>query len=111
MAFYRINHPATGRVVNLYISSSTGSVPHGTPLSLYPWQNNSDQKFQLEYYNNGDYVIFRLQRDLSQVINRNATLAETERRENSGCIACSRKCAKSCPNCRCVGSNDKKSAE
>ena len=73
MAFYRINHPATGRVVNLYISSSTGSVPHGTPLSLYPWQNNSDQKFQLEYYNNGDYVIFRLLRDLSQVINRNAS--------------------------------------
>ena len=34
MALYRINHPATGRVVNLYISSSTGSVPHGTPLSL-----------------------------------------------------------------------------
>ena len=63
MALYRINHPATGRVVNLYISSSTGSVPHGTPLSLYPWQNNSDQKFEMEY--RGDYVIFRLQRDIS----------------------------------------------
>lgn len=71
MALYRINHPATGRVVNLYISSSTGSVPHGTPLSLYPWQNNSDQKFEMEYY--GDYVIFRLQRDRTQVINRNAS--------------------------------------
>ena len=71
MALYRINHPATGRVVNLYISSSTGSVPHGTPLSLYPWQNNSDQKFEMEY--RGDYVIFRLQRDTSQVINRNAS--------------------------------------
>lgn len=71
MALYRINHPATGRVVNLYISSSTGSVPPGTPLSLYPWQNNSDQKFEMEY--RGDYVIFRLQRDTSQVINRNAS--------------------------------------
>ena len=70
MDLYRINHPATNRVVNLYISSSTGDVPQGTPLSLYPWQNNSDQKFEMEYYNNGPYVIFRLQRDTSQVINR-----------------------------------------
>lgn len=71
MALYKINHPATGRVVNLYISNSTGAVPHGTPLSLYPWQDNSDQKFEMEYY--GDKVIFRLQRDPTQVINRNAS--------------------------------------
>ena len=34
MSLYRIYHPATQRVVNLY-TSTTGQVTQGTPLSLY----------------------------------------------------------------------------
>lgn len=71
MDTYKIIHPATNRVVNLYISNSTGSVPHGTKLSLYPWENNSDQKFLMEW--RGSNVIFRSQRDTSQVINRDSS--------------------------------------
>ena len=44
MSLYRIYHPATQRVVNLY-TSTTGQVTQGTPLSLYPWENNADQRF------------------------------------------------------------------
>ena len=71
MALYKITHPATGKVVNLYISSQTGPVPNGTRLSLYSWQNNNDQKWQLESV--GGPVILRLARDTTKVINRSSS--------------------------------------
>ena len=69
MSLYRIYHPATQRVVNLY-TSTTGQVTQGTPLSLYPWENNADQRFEMEY--RGTSAIFRLERARNMVINRNA---------------------------------------
>lgn len=69
MSLYRIYHPATNRVVNLYASASD-AVNQGTPLSLYSWENNADQKFEMEYHDTS--VIFRLERARNMVINRDA---------------------------------------
>lgn len=71
MATYKINHPTTGMVVNLYIASQTGAVPNGTRVSLYSWQNNNDQKWQMESV--GTSKLLRLARDTSKVLNRDSS--------------------------------------
>lgn len=70
MDYFKITHPSTGKVVNLYSLDSTSAVANGTRLLLYSWQNNNDQKWGLEYV--GDYVLMRLARDTSKVINRHS---------------------------------------
>lgn len=71
MDYYKISHPSTGKVVNLYSLDSTSAVANGTRLLLYSWQNNNDQKWGLEYV--GNYVLMRLARDTSKVINRHSS--------------------------------------
>lgn len=70
MAYYKIIHPATGKVVNLYSTSSTGAVANGTRLLLYTWENNNDQKWALDYV--GDLALLRLARDTGKVMNRHS---------------------------------------
>ena len=70
MATYKIIHPATSKVVNLYSTTTTGPVKNGDPLLLYNWENNNDQKWELESI--GDYALLRIARDRSKVMNRHS---------------------------------------
>lgn len=70
MDYYKIIHPATGKVVNLYSTDSSSAVANGTRLLLYTWLDNNDQKWGLDYV--GDLVLMRLARDNSKVMNRHS---------------------------------------
>lgn len=71
MATYKITHNTTGKVVNLFIEDQTGSVPNGTRVSLYSWQDNNDQKWVVEDV--GISKLLRLARDTNKVLNRHST--------------------------------------
>lgn len=49
MNYYRIIHPATGKVVNLYSLNSSSAVKNGEKLLLYSWLDNDDQKWGMEW--------------------------------------------------------------
>lgn len=68
MDYYKITHPATGKVVNLYSTDSNAAVKNGTRLLLYNQLDNDDQKWLLDYVN--DSVLLRLARDPTKVMNR-----------------------------------------
>lgn len=70
MEYYKISHPSTGKVVNLYSTDSTSPVTDGTRLLLYSWQNNSDQKWGLEPV--GDLALLHLKRAEKKVMNRHS---------------------------------------
>lgn len=48
MNYYRIIHPATGKVVNLYSLNSSSAVKNGEKLLLYSWLDNDDQKWGIQ---------------------------------------------------------------
>ena len=64
--YYKIIHPATGKVVNLYSTNSSSAVANGTRLLLYTWLDNNDQKWGLDFVD--DLVLMRLARDTSSCI-------------------------------------------
>lgn len=71
MEFYKITHPATNQVVNLYVDSQTDPVPNSVRLSLYSWQDNNDQKWRLDSVDGS--TLLRLARDTNKVMNRNSS--------------------------------------
>lgn len=74
MNYYRIIHPATGKVVNLYSLNSSSAVKNGEKLLLYSWLDNDDQKWGMESKNGK--ILLRLKRDTNKVMNRNSNTNE-----------------------------------
>ena len=66
MNYYRIIHPATGKVVNLYSLNSSSAVKNGEKLLLYSWLDNDDQKWGMESKNGK--ILLRLKRDTNKVM-------------------------------------------
>ena len=74
MNYYRIIHPATGKVVNLYSLNSSSAVKNGEKLLLYSWLDNDDQKWGMESKNGK--ILLRLKRDTNKVMNKNSNTNE-----------------------------------
>lgn len=67
---YRILHPSTGKVVNLYSTNPNAPVTNGTDVILYTWENNNDQKWERTAV--GNKFLLKLVRNTGMVLNRDS---------------------------------------